>query len=238
MQIKGSVAFVTGANRGLGLAYAKALLAAGASKVYAAVRDPSTVQLSGVIPVKLDVSNPADVANAVAQCGDVDLVINNAGTAVLAPLTAAQGPQELRALLEVNLHGVLAVSQAFAPILARNGGGAIVNMLSALSWITQPGTGPYSVSKAAAWALTNGLRIELRNQGTQVLGVHVGLIDTDMAAGFPASLARVSPEFVAATVLDAIQNGAEEVLVDDTAKAVKAGLNAEPPLYLTVGTTK
>lgn len=238
MNIKGRIALVTGANRGLGLAFSQALLAAGAAKVYAGARDPSTVTLPGVVPVKLDVTNPADVANAAAQLGDVTLLINNAGASVLAPLSTAQAADDLRHLLDVNVFGVLAASQAFAPVLAKNGGGAIVNMLSALSWITQPRTGAYSVTKAAAWALTNGLRVELRGQNTKVIGVHVGLIDTDMAAAFPASIPRVSPHSVAEAVLAAIDSGREEVLVDGTAKAVKAGLTADVPLYLTVGAVK
>lgn len=238
MNIKDSVALVTGANRGLGLEFTKALVAAGATKVYAAARDPSTIKQPGVISIKLDITNPADVAGVAARLGDVNLLINNAGIAIRGPLVAAPAEKDLRQLLEVNLFGMLAASQAFAPVLARNGGGAIVNMLSALSWITQPGTGAYSVTKAAAWALTNGLRIELSAQRTQVVGVHVGLIDTDMAAESPAHLSRVSPQFVAEAVLHGIESGQEEVLVDGTAKAVKAGLNSEMPLYLAVASAK
>ncbi|CAM0999662.1 SDR family oxidoreductase [Rhodanobacter sp. Root179] len=231
MKIQNSVAFVTGANRGLGLAYAQALLAAGARKVYAGARDPSTVpSLDGLVPVRLDVNNAADIAAAAAQCGDVDLVINNAGVIGGDSLLGDNGVDALRAVMETNLYGVLAVSRAFAPVLGRNGGGALVNMLSALSWASLPGTGDYSVSKAAAWALTNGLRNELRGQGTQVVAVHAGYIDTDMVKTVEAPKSK--PADVAQAVLASVEAGASEVLADDTARYVKAGFGATPSLYL------
>lgn len=230
MNIKGSVALVTGANRGLGLAYAKALLAAGASKVYAGARDPSSVTLPGVVPVKLDVTRPEDIAAAAAQCSDVNLVINNAGIIAPDPLLSAAGGDSLRRVMETNLYGILGVSQAFAPVLRTNGGGALVNMLSALSWASLPGTSAYSVSKAAAWALTNGLRNELREQGTLVVGVHAGYIDTDMVKSVDAPKTR--PEDIAQATLDGIEAGAPEVLADDTARRVKADFAATPPLYV------
>lgn len=231
MKIQNSTAFVTGANRGLGLAYARALLAAGARKVYAGVRDPSTVPaLDGLVPVRLDVNNPDDVAAAVAQCGDVDLLINNAGVIGGASLLDADGVEALRKVMETNLYGVAALSHAFAPVLGRNGGGALVNMLSALSWASLPGTAAYSVSKAAAWALTNGLRNELRGQGTQVVAVHAGFIDTDMVKDVDAPKAK--PADIAQAVLAGIEAGASEVLADDTARHVKAGFGATPALYL------
>ncbi|QRP63100.1 SDR family oxidoreductase [Rhodanobacter sp. FDAARGOS 1247] len=231
MKIQNSVAFVTGANRGLGLAYAQALLAAGARKVYAGARDPSTVpSLDGLVPVRLDVNNAADIAAAAAQCGDVDLVINNAGVIGGDSLLGDNGVDALRAVMETNLYGVFAVSRAFAPVLGRNGGGALVNMLSALSWASLPGTGDYSVSKAAAWALTNGLRNELRGQGTQVVAVHAGYIDTDMVKTVEAPKSK--PADIAQAVLAGVEAGASEVLADDTARYVKAGLGATPSLYL------
>lgn len=231
MKIQNSVAFVTGANRGLGLAYAQALLAAGARKVYAGARDPSTVpSLDGLVPVRLDVNNAADIAAAAAQCGDVDLVINNAGVIGGDSLLGDNGVDALRAVMETNLYGVFAVSRAFAPVLGRNGGGALVNMLSALSWASLPGTGDYSVSKAAAWALTNGLRNELRGQGTQVVAVHAGYIDTDMVKTVEAPKSK--PADIAQAVLAGVEAGASEVLADDTARYVKAGFGATPSLYL------
>lgn len=231
MNIQGSIALVTGANRGLGLAYAKALLAAGASKVYAGARDPSTLTLPGVIPVKLDVTNPQDVANAAALCADVDLVINNAGiSGGSALLDASDGEATLRRLLETNLHGIHAMAVAFAPVLKANGGGALVNMLSALSWLSLGTTSAYSVSKAAAWALTNSLRNELRAQGTQVLGVHAGYIDTDMVSHVDAP--KTSPADVASRTLEALAKGEQEVLADETSRQVKAGFGATPSVYL------
>lgn len=231
MKIKNSTALVTGANRGLGLAYAKALLAAGARKVYAGARDPSTVpSLEGLVPVKLDVNDAADVAAAAAACGDVDLVINNAGIIGDEPLLGSRGEDALHDVLRTNLHGVLAVSRAFAPVLRAHGGGALVNMLSALSWTSLPGTSGYSVSKAAAWALTNGLRNELRGQGTQVVGVHAGYIDTDMVRDVDSPKSR--PEDIAQAMLVGIEAGESEVLADDTARYVKAGFGNTPSLYL------
>ncbi|MGO4504978.1 MULTISPECIES: SDR family oxidoreductase [unclassified Dyella] len=231
MKIQGSTVFITGANRGLGLAFAKAVLAAGARKVYAAARDPSTVTLPGVVPVKLDVTNPQDVAAAAKLAADVDIVINNAGITGGTPLLdAADGEGNLRRIMETNLYGVYAVSAAFAPVLKKNGGGALVNMLSALSWLSLDSTSAYSVTKAAAWALTNSLRIELRAQGTQVLGIHAGYIDTDMVSHVDAP--KTSPADIAARTLEALERDDAEVLADDTAKHVKAGFGATPAAYL------
>jgi NAD(P)-dependent dehydrogenase (short-subunit alcohol dehydrogenase family) len=231
MKIQGSTVFITGANRGLGLAFAKAVLAAGARKVYAAARDPSTVTLPGVVPVKLDVTNPQDVAAAAKLAADVDIVINNAGITGGAPLLdATDGESNLRRIMETNLYGVYAVSAAFAPVLKKNGGGALVNMLSALSWLSLESTSAYSVTKAAAWSLTNSLRNELRAQGTQVLGIHAGYIDTDMVSHVDAP--KASPADIAARTLEALERGDAEVLADDTAKQVKAGFGATPAAYL------
>ena len=230
MKIQGCVALVTGANRGLGLAFAQALLAAGAKKVYAAARDPGSVRLEGVVPLKLDVISADDIAAAAAAAGDVNLVINNAGISLAPALLDAGGEEALRRQLETNLFGPLAISRAFAPVLAANGGGALVNMLSALSWLSLPTTGPYSVSKSAAWALTNGLRHALRAQGTQVVALHAAFIDTDMAAhvGGP----KTSAADVARIALQGIEDGLEEVLVDDVTRNVKASLSSAKPAYL------
>jgi NAD(P)-dependent dehydrogenase (short-subunit alcohol dehydrogenase family) len=230
MKIEGSVALVTGANRGLGLAYAKALLAAGAAKVYAGARDPASVKEPGLIPVQLDVNDPRTIAEAVKQCGDVSILVNNAGIARAGSLLSKQDNEALRALMDTNFYGVLALTQAFAPVLAKNGGGAVVNMLSALSWISLPDTGGYSVSKAAAWALTNGLRHELHAQNTLVVAVHAGYIDTDMVAHVTDP--KIKPETVAQRTVEAIAAGREEVLADETSQQVKAGFNGERPAYL------
>lgn len=229
MKIQGSTALVTGANRGLGQAFARALLAAGARKVYAGARDPSTVKTPGLIPVRLDVTDADQVAEAARLCSDVDIVINNAGILRPGSLLSADGIDAVRAQLETNFYGVLSMSRAFAPVLRANGGGALVNMLSALSWFSLPASGAYSISKAAAWALTNGLRNELRAQGTLVVGVHAGYIDTDMVSQVTAP--KTKPEVIAERTLEAIATGREEVLADEVARQVKAGLVADPPAY-------
>jgi NAD(P)-dependent dehydrogenase (short-subunit alcohol dehydrogenase family) len=230
MKIHNSVAFVTGANRGLGLAFTKALLNAGARKVYAAARDPASITLPGVVPIRLDVTRPEQVAAAVAECGDVDILINNAGIARGGSLLAAETEDALRAEFETNFFGPLAVGRGFAPVLARQGGGAIVNVLSLLSWISFPQIGGYCASKSAAWSLTNGLRNELRGQGTLVVGLHVGYMDTDMTSAY--DVPKAQPSDVAAQVLAAIEAGREEVLADAPSHQVKAGLSAEPGVYL------
>jgi NAD(P)-dependent dehydrogenase (short-subunit alcohol dehydrogenase family) len=230
MQIKNAVALVTGANRGLGLAFARVLLERGARKVYAAARDPSTISLPGVVPVRLDVTRPEQVEAIAREARDVTLLINNAGilrgTALLAKDVQAAARDEL----ETNYLGPLATSSAFAPILASHGGGAIINVLSVLSWLSFPGTSTYSASKAAAWAMTNGLRNELRGQKTQVLGLHVGYVDTDMAQGVNAP--KSNPTEVVRLTLDALEAGKEEILADEVSRNVKKGLSAEPGVYL------
>ena len=231
MKIQNVVAFVTGANRGLGAAFAKALLAAGARKVYAGARDPDSVTLPGVTPIRLDVTRPEEIAAAARECGDVDLLINNAGISRGGEgFLAAGGLEAARAEMETNYFGPLGVAKGFAPILGRNGGGAIVNVLTVLSWVTFPRVAGYSASKAAAWSLTNGLRNELRGQGTQVLGLHVGYMDTDMARHVEGPKSR--PEDVVAQVLAALEAGGEEVLADELSRNVKKGLAAEPGVYM------
>lgn len=231
MKVQNSIALVTGANRGLGSAFARALLSAGATKVYAAARDPSTVNLPGVIPVRLDVTQPEQVAALARELSDVNLVVNNAGIFEGSPLLAESSVDSLRRQFEVNAVGPLRLVQAFAPTLAANGGGAVVNVLSVLSWLTLANfSGGYSASKAAGWALSNALRQELAVQNTQLLAVHAAFIDTDMARGVPGQ--KLSPEDVVQQVLDALEAGQPEVLVDPTTRSVHAGLTAQPPIYL------
>lgn len=229
MKINDSVAFVTGANRGLGLALVHALLARGARKVYAGVRDPASINLPGVVPVKLDVTNQDDVSAAAALCGDVTLLINNAGIAKFVSYLDPAAIDTAREILDANYLGPMRVSQAFTPILAKNGGGAIVNVLSVASWVNSPELTLYAASKSAVWGFTNGLRTALRAQGTQVLGLHVGFMDTEMTHGI--ELAKVRPEDVAANTLDGLEAGLEEVLADDITRVVKAGLSNG--IYLT-----
>jgi NAD(P)-dependent dehydrogenase (short-subunit alcohol dehydrogenase family) len=222
MQVEGAVALVTGANRGLGQAFARALIEAGAAKVYAGARDVATVTDPDVVPVALDVTDHERVQELARELGDVTIVINNAGVAYGAQAVGGDDLSAHRGELEVNYFGTLAVARAFAPVLERNGGGALVNMLSALSFVSFPQFGNYSASKAAAWSLTNALRTQLRAQGTQVVAVHAGFIDTDMAASVTSP--KIAPEEVARQTVEALRTGAEEVLADDTSKNAKAAL--------------
>lgn len=224
MQIEGTIALVTGANRGIGKAFADALLERGAAKVYAAVRDVATVSDADprLVPAQLDVTDADQVAAVAQELGDVQLVVNNAGIGHHGtPLSAAL--DTARAELEVNYLGLIATTQAFAPVLAANGGGAFVNVLSVVSWLSSPILSTYSASKSPAWSFTNSARVELKRQGTHVVGVHVGLVDTDLAAGFDVD--KIAPAAVAAAALDAVEAGEPEAVVDDLSRQIKAGLS-------------
>jgi NAD(P)-dependent dehydrogenase (short-subunit alcohol dehydrogenase family) len=231
MDIKNSVAFVTGANRGLGLAFAQELLARGARKVYAGMRNTDGVDIPGVIPVRMDVTDLESVARAAAECGDTTLLVNNAGIAAMLDSTLNPAILEMaRDLFDTNYYGVIRVTQAFAPVLQANGGGAIVNVLSDAAWLARPFLSAYSASKAAAWSYTNALRVELRDKGIQVQGVHVGFLDTDMTHGF--DMKKTSPRVVAQRSLDGIRDGLDEVIVDESTIALKASLSGSEAQYL------
>jgi len=230
MKLDNAVVLITGANRGLGLAFAREALARGARKVYAAARDPASVTLAGVVPIKLDVTKPEDVAAAARECADVTLVINNAGIAAVGSVLADDAVESAKRHFDTNVYGVMRMSKAFAPVLAANGGGAILNVLSVASWINGPLLGVYAASKSAAWGVTNGMRQELRAQKTQVVGMHVGFVDTDLTKGIDAP--KSSPEVIVKRTFDALEAGAEEVLADENTRAVKQGLSAEPGVYL------
>ncbi|WP_439520652.1 SDR family oxidoreductase [Hydrogenophaga sp.] len=230
MKLQNATLFITGANRGIGLAFAREALARGARKVYAGARDPSSVTLPGVEPVALDVNDDEQVAAAARRCGDVTLVINNAGIAAFGGFLADGGVESARRQMETNYFGPLRVTRAFAPVLAANGGGAVLNVLSVASWISSPTLAVYGASKSAAWSLTNGLRIDLRAQGTQVLGLHMGFVDTDMTQGI--AMPKTSPLDVVRRAFDALEAGAEEVLGDELTQHVKRGLSVEPGIYL------
>jgi NAD(P)-dependent dehydrogenase (short-subunit alcohol dehydrogenase family) len=230
MKVKDSVVLVTGANRGIGLAFARELLARGARKVYAGARDPASVTLPGVQALKLDVNNPDDVAAAAAKASDVTLVINNAGIAQPGGFLAADSEELARRIFETNFFAVLRVSKAFAPVLKANGGGGLLNVLSIASWINSGELAAYSASKSAAWSLTNALRSELAAQKTQVLGLHMGYVDTDLTRGF--EVPKASPEDIVKHALDGLEAGLDEVLADELTKQVKAGMTAARPSYL------
>lgn len=221
-----TTALITGANRGLGRHFAAELLARGAT-VYAAAREPATIDLPGARPIALDITDPDAVAAAASQAPDVDLLINNAGISTGAQLLGDLAG--VRAEMDVNFWGTLSVIRAFAPVLAANGGGRIVTMASALSWFAAPGAGAYAVSKAANWNMSNALRLELAAQGTQVTSVHLGLADTDMAAGIDGP--KTDPAVVARRTLDAVDRGDLEVVVDDWSAMVKASLAEDPRAF-------
>ncbi|MBW8844907.1 MAG: SDR family oxidoreductase [Burkholderiales bacterium] len=229
MKLKNAVVFVTGANRGLGRAFAQAALAAGAAKVYAAARDPASVDLPGVVPITLDVTDPAQIAAAVRSAGDVTLLINNAGISRKSGLLAEDAIATARDEFETNVFGLWAVTQGFAPVLKANGGGAVLNVLSVLSWVTVPSVATYSASKSAAWSLSNGLRNELKAQGTQVTSLHVGYMDTDMTRGLDAP--KALPADVARQALEGVESGAIEVLADELSRHVKQSLSTPTPAY-------
>ncbi|KRB41189.1 SDR family oxidoreductase [Acidovorax sp. Root70] len=231
MKIENAVVLVTGANRGIGLAFVRELLARGARKVYAAARDPSTITPQpGVQALRLDVNNPEDVAAAAALASDVTLVINNAGIAQPGGFMAADSEEVMRRIFETNVFGVLRVSKAFAPVLQANGGGALLNVLSVASWVNGGELAAYSASKSAAWSLTNALRHELAAQKTQVLGLHMAYVDTDLTRGF--DVPKTSPVQIVRRALDGLEAGADEVLADELTQHVKLAMTGTRPSYL------
>lgn len=230
MKLNNATVLITGANRGIGLAFAREALARGARRVYAGARDPASVTLAGVEPLRLDVTKPEDIAAAAAQARDVTLVINNAGIAATGGFLAADAEASARRHFETNFFGILNTTRAFAPVLAANGGGGLLNVLSIASWINRPLLGVYGASKSAAWALTNGLRHELREQKTQVLGLHMGFVDTDLTNGIDAP--KSTPDAIVRAAFDALEAGAEEVLADEMTRQVHQGLSASPAVYL------
>ncbi|GHH42708.1 SDR family oxidoreductase [Lentzea cavernae] len=225
MDIKGSVALVTGANRGLGKEFVSQLLERSAKKVYATARDVSTITTPGVVPLTLDLLDQATVDEVARQAGDVTLLVNNAGIATGQNLVRGDLTQ-IRREMETHFFGTLGVTRAFADVLGRNGGGAVINVLSALSWFSYNGATSYSAAKAAEWSLTAGTRVELADQGTQVLGLHLGAADTDMMAGYEGPLLQAAD--VVRAALDGLADGAAEVVVDDWSRTTKAGLAEDP----------
>lgn len=221
-QLEHRTVLVTGANGGLGTEFVRQALARGASRVYAAARSPRDWDDARVVPLRLDVTDPASVAAAAREAPDVDLLVNNAG---IAPATdasiAAPTEQTLTDLFATNTFGPIRVAAAFAPVLAENGGGAVVNVLSLAAWTPLPTV--YAASKAAAWAATNGLRVELAAQGTTVTGVIVGMVDTPMGARF--DVPKSSAESVVAQTYDGVAAGAFEVLADADTRMVKSLLS-------------
>jgi NAD(P)-dependent dehydrogenase (short-subunit alcohol dehydrogenase family) len=230
MKIENAVAIVTGANRGIGLAFARELLARGARKVYAGTRDRAAVVPSGTEPLRLDVTKPDEVTAAAQRASDVTLVINNAGIAQAGGFLAPDSEDVARRIFETNFFAMLRMSKAFAPVLKANGGGALLNVLSIASWVNGGELAAYSASKSAAWSLTNALRSELAAQRTQVLALHMAYVDTDLTRGF--DVAKSSPELIVERALDALESGLDEVLADELTLQVKRGMTAPRPSYL------
>src|SRR6202453_4620583 len=220
MEITGKTALVTGANRGLGRHLARELRDRGAT-VYAAARNPASVDLPGVTPVALDITDPAWGAAAADATGDVTLLVNNAGSSTGAALLDGS-LADIELEMNTHFYGTLRVTRAFAPQLAAGGGGGVLNILSALSWVNLGTSGAYSAAKAAEWSLTNCLRLQLAGQGTQVTALHVGYMDTDMVREL--DVPKVDPAVVAKLALDGLAAGAVEVLADDTSRRVQRGL--------------
>jgi NAD(P)-dependent dehydrogenase (short-subunit alcohol dehydrogenase family) len=229
MKIRDCVALVTGSNRGLGLAYCEGLLRAGAAKIYAAARDPSKISIrdSRIVPIALDVTSVRDVISAVQSCQDISLLINNAGVLRNSPMLGTQTEEAARQEMETNYFAVLSMVQRFAPVLARNGGGAIVNVLSVASWFASPFMATYCASKAAEEILTDAIRMQLRSQGIRVAGVYAGYIDTDMSAHVPQP--KASPSQVVDRSLAGLESGVDRIFADDSAVYVDQKIRTDRP---------
>ncbi|VTR76616.1 SDR family oxidoreductase [Cellulomonas hominis] len=231
MDITDQVALVTGANRGIGRRFVDELLARGARKVYATVRRTETPEarelasLDRVEVLQLDITDHASVVAAARAATDVTLLINNAGIATSTPLVTGD-LDEIRREMDTHFWGTLDMIREFAPALAAAGGGAVVNVLSALSWFSFPGNGAYGAAKAAEWNMTNGVRLDLAAQGTLVQGVHLGAADTDIMAGYDGPM--IDPALVPRASLDGLAAGEIEVVVDEWSAMVKASLAGDP----------
>ena len=232
MEIRGSIALVTGANRGIGRAFVEALQMGDATRIYAAARNVSSLadlaagDPQRIVPVPLDITDLDQVGDAAERCGDVNLLINNAGIALFAGVIAADNLDAARTEMEVNYFGTLAMCRAFAPILAANGGGVVVNMLTIGSVVNLPMIASYCASKAAAHSMTHAVRAELSAQGTHVVGVYPGPVDTDMSAG--VDMPKSTPLEIAEAALDAVTKGLEDVYPGDMAASVRDGMVSDP----------
>lgn len=232
MEIRNSVALVTGANGGIGKHYIEVLRGMGATRIYAAARNPNSLSdlaaldPQRIIPIPLDITDEESVSAAVSKYTDLNLLINNAGIGLIKGFISATDLKSARAEMEVNYFGTLAISRAFAPILKANGGGAIINMLSILGKVNFPINASYGASKAAAILMTQGVRAELAAQGTLVVGVMPATVDTEGSKNFPPP--KVSPEVVAKEALQAVIDRVEDVYPGEQAKEMAAQLLKDP----------
>ncbi|BCQ26426.1 SDR family oxidoreductase [Caballeronia sp. NK8] len=230
MNVKGSVVFVTGASRGLGLAFAREAVERGAAKVYAGMRNPGNFKEPGIIPIKLDVNDVDSIAAAAKAAPDVTLLVNNAGIAELTQEHFTEREvEQARRFFETNYYGMIRVTNAFHDSLVSSKG-AIVNVLSDATWKVVPVLSPYSATKAAAWSYTNNIRELLRGQNVQVVGLHVGFLDTDLAKD--VDLPKTDPRDVARQTYDVVDAGGSEVLADAGTRAIKGTLSAENSAYV------
>jgi NAD(P)-dependent dehydrogenase (short-subunit alcohol dehydrogenase family) len=224
MQIHGSVALVTGANRGLGQRLAQQFLERGAAKVYGAARRPETVTTPGVTPIYMDITDAASVEAAAAATGDVTVLVNNAGIASSATLLGGT-MAEVRAPMESHFFGTLSVTRAFAPQLISNSPGAVLNVVSVLSWMHPEMLGAYAAAKTALWAQSDAVREEFTPHGVALTALHIGFMDTDMIADLDAM--KTDPAVIARLALDGVQDGVVEVLTDDMTRAAKSALSRD-----------
>jgi NAD(P)-dependent dehydrogenase (short-subunit alcohol dehydrogenase family) len=225
MELRGAVALVTGANRGLGRHFAEQLLERGATRVYATARRPELVDLPGAEVLRLDITDPDSVAQAAAVAHDVTVLVNNAGSNTFTDLVTGD-KADIRADLETYFWGTLEMVRAFAPILRANGGGAIVNVNSAMSWVAADRANSYHVAKAAQWALTSAARLELAKQKTRVVGVYLGMTDTGHQEWWDGPLG--DPAVAVRTALDGVEADKLEVIVDELAAGAKAVVAGDP----------
>lgn len=235
MKLAGATALVTGSNRGIGRSFAIQLLRRGA-KVYATGRRPELIDIQGAEVLRLDITDPDSVRAAAEVAGDVDVLINNAADTNGGSLVAGD-LEAIRWVMESNYFGTLNVIRAFAPVLARNGGGAIMNVLSAAAWQTVDGNTAYAAAKSAEWGLTNGVRLELAGQGTHVVGLVPGLIGTETLFDFArkagiefADGAVTEPAALVGLALDGLEAGEIEI-ADAIGLRAKATLAGPPQAF-------
>lgn len=219
--LNGATVLVTGANGGIGTHFVREALARGAAKVYATARTPRTWDDERIVPLTLDITDPASIQAAAEAAGDVTVLINNAGASVSSPGILTQSDEEIRANVETNFLGPLFLARAFAPILSANNESVIIDIHSALSWYAVSGI--YSATKAALWSATNSLRLELAPAGVHVVGVHVGYVDTPMAARHTGP--KADPADLVSKVFSAVEAGEYEVLADEASVNLKAALS-------------